>query len=291
MKAFKRLFKSKSMVAVSLASMLLLAGQMFIQSFYSYLINYYFGKTGIWTMLPTVLTYFPMAVLRFFTPKLVRKFGKKEVSGIGIAVAAIANLAMFFLLFMGKGDAALYIFMVFCLISGIGLNFFVLQVWAMAADSIDEIEVKTGTRDDGTAYSFFMFFRKLGQVIAAVAVNGTLLAMHYYDTASSGSFVFTDGQLRIMFILSTVIPAAMFGVMAIILLIVYPLSKKKVAQLQVDKEAKLQAEADENKEEIAEVAEEVGYETSESDEIKEETVSEEIVEAEEESSIEDNKDE
>ena len=292
MKAFKRLFKSKSMVAVSLASMLLLAGQMFIQSFYSYLINYYFGKTGIWTMLPTVLTYFPMAILMFFTPKLVRKFGKKEVSGIGIAIAAIANLAMFFLLFMGKGMGALIIFMVFCLISGIGLNFFVLQVWAMAADSIDEIEVKTGTRDDGTAYSFFMFFRKLGQVIAAVAVNGTLLAMHYYDTASTGSFVFSDNQLKIMFILSTVIPAAMFGVMAIILLIVYPLSKKKVAQLQVDKEAKLQAEADENKEEeLAEVAEEVGYEASESDEAKEESVSEEIVEAEEETSIEDNKDE
>ena len=193
---------------------------------------------------------------------------------------------------MGKGMGALIIFMVFCLISGIGLNFFVLQVWAMAADSIDEIEVKTGTRDDGTAYSFFMFFRKLGQVIAAVAVNGTLLAMHYYDTASTGSFVFSDNQLKIMFILSTVIPAAMFGVMAIILLIVYPLSKKKVAQLQVDKEAKLQAEADEKKEEeLAEVTEEVGYETTESDEVKEESVSEEIVEAEEETSIEDNKDE
>ena len=97
-----------------------------------------------------------------------------------------------------------------------------------------------------------MFFRKLGQVIAAVAVNATLLAMNYYDTASTGSFVFSDGQLRIMFILSTVIPAAMFGVMAIILLIIYPLSKKKVAQLQEDKEAKLKAEAEERGEAIVE---------------------------------------
>ena len=47
MKAFKKLFKSRSMVAVSLASMLLLAGQMFIQSFYSYLINFYFEKGGV----------------------------------------------------------------------------------------------------------------------------------------------------------------------------------------------------------------------------------------------------
>ena len=246
--AFKKLFKSRSMVAVSLASMLLLAGQMFIQSFYSYLINFYFGKTGIWTMLPTVLTYLPMAFLMFFTPGLVRKFGKKEVSATGMAVAAVANLIMFFLLFMGTGDVALYLFMFLCLISGIGLNFFVLQVWAMAAYSIDEIEVKTGSREDGTAYSFFMFFRKMGQVIAAVAVNATLLAMGYYETVSAGSFVFTEGQLKIMFILATVIPAVFFGIMAFLLYVIFPLSKKKVAILQEEKEAHLKklAEGDEN---------------------------------------------
>ena len=249
MQAFKKLFKSKSMIAVSLASMLLLAGQMFIQSFYSYLINFYFNKEGIWTMLPTVLTYLPMAGLMFFTPKLVKKFGKKEVSGIGMVVAAVANLAMFFLLFMGKGEATLYVFMVFCLLSGIGLNFFVLQVWAMAADAIDEIEVRTGSRDDGTAYAFFMFFRKLGQAISAIAVGATLLAMGYYESAAGG-FVFSDGQLRLMFILSTLIPAAMFGVMAVILLIIYPLSKRKVADLQVAKEEHLRQALESNSLEI-----------------------------------------
>ena len=240
---FKKLFKSKSMVAVSLASMLLLAGQMFIQSFYSYLINFYFGKEGIWTMLPTVLTYLPMAVLMFFTPKLVKKFGKKEVSGVGMAVAAVANLAMFFVLFMGKGMGALVTFMVFCLISGIGLNFFVLQVWAMAADAIDEIEVKTGSRDDGTAYAFFMFFRKIGQAISAIAVGATLLAMGYYESALGG-FEFSADQLKLMFILATLIPAGMFGVMALILLLVYPLSKKRVAKLQEEKEEHLRALAE-----------------------------------------------
>lgn len=244
MKAFKKLIKSKSMVAVSLASMLLLAGQMFIQSFYSYLINFYFLKTGIWTMLPTVFTYLPMAVLMFFTPKLVKKFGKKEVSGIGMLISTAANLLMFFLLFMGTGSATLYIFMALCLVSGVGLNFFVLQVWAMAADAIDEIEVKTGSREDGTAYAFFMFFRKLGQAISAIAVGATLLAMGYYDTVSQGSFVFSDGQLKLMFILSTLIPAAMFGVMAFILLVVFPLSKKKVEILQEQKEEYLRSEID-----------------------------------------------
>ena len=241
-------------------------------------------------MLPTVLTYLPMAVLMFFTPKLVRKFGKKEVSGIGIVIAAVANLAMFFLLFMGKGNATLYIFMVFCLISGIGLNFFVLQVWAMAADSIDEIEIKTGSRDDGTAYSFFMFFRKLGQVIAAVAVNGTLLAMNYYESIeATGSPSFSEGQLRIMFILATVIPAAMFGVMAIILLIIYPLGKKKVAQLQVDKEAKLKAAAESGEVEIDSASEVV--EENQEEPFEETPQEESVEEVQEEPVVEETKDE
>lgn len=249
-KAFKKLIKSKSMMAVSIASMLLLAGQMFIQSFYSYLINFYFGKSGIWTMLPTVFTYLPMAFLMFFTPKLVKKFGKKEVSGLGMVISAVANLAMFFILYMGTGTAALYLFMALCLISGIGLNFFVLQVWAMAADSIDEIEVKTGSRDDGTAYAFFMFFRKIGQAISAIAVGAILLAMGYYETVSAGSFEFSPEQLKLMYILSTIIPAIMFGIMAVVLLVIYPLSKKKVDDLQVEKENHLRSLIEENNEVI-----------------------------------------
>lgn len=237
-RVLKILFSNKAMVAVSVASMLLLAGQMFIQSFYSYLINYYFLKDGIWTAVPTVLTYLPMAFLMFITPSLVRKFGKKEISATGMAISAVANLAMYFLKFISP-DKALIPFMALCLLSGIGLNFFVLQGWAMASDSIDDIEIKTGSRDDGTAYSFLNFFRKLGQVIAAIAVNGTLLAMGYYETASSGGFNFSSGQLGIMYDLSTIIPAIMFGIMALVLFVVYPLSKKNVARLQEEKELHL----------------------------------------------------
>lgn len=246
-RAFKILFKSKSMVSVSVASTLLFAGQLFIQSFYSYLINYYFGKGGIWTAVPTVLTYLPMAFLMFFTPKLVRKYGKKEISALGMVVAAAANLAMVFLLFMGRGDATLYIFMFFCLLSGVGMNFFVLQVWAMVADSIDEIEVTTGGRDDGTAYAFFMFFRKFGQVISAIAVNATLLGMGYFSTVSSGVFSFSQTQLKIMFVLATLIPAVLFGGMAIVLYVFYPLSKSRVAKLQEDKEVHLKCVVEQDK--------------------------------------------
>lgn len=122
------------------------------------------------------------------------------------------------------------------------MTFFVLQVWSMATDAIDDIEVKTGTRDDGTAYSFFLFFRKLGQVIAAVAVNGALLGMHY-ETAKGA--VQSAENLKIMYDMATIIPAVLFALMAVVLLVWYPLSRKKVNELQVLKEERLK-EAFEN---------------------------------------------
>ncbi|MBQ4381864.1 MAG: hypothetical protein II794_03900, partial [Oscillospiraceae bacterium] len=87
------------------------------------------------------------------------------------------------------------------------------------------------------------FFRKLGQVIAAICVNGALLGMNYrYEKGA----VQTLDNLKTMYDLATIIPAVLFGVMALILFAYYPLSKKRVAQLQVEKERRLK-ESYENK--------------------------------------------
>lgn len=234
MSIIKDLFRNRAFLSVSVASMLLLAGQMFTQSFYLYLFDDYFGKSWM-NLVSTVCTYAPMAIFMFFTPKMVRKFGKKEICGVGMILAAVANLGMFALRGVDPGILA-YLFMVLCFVSGMGLAFIILQVWSMATDAIDEIEIKTNRRDDGTAYSFFMFFRKLGQVIAAVAVNGALLAMNYDNTKGA---IQTSENLAVMYDLATIIPAVLFGLMAVVLLVWYPLSKKKVAQLQVLKEEHL----------------------------------------------------
>ena len=230
----KGLFRNRAFVAVSVASMLLLAGQMFTQSFYLYLFDDYFGMNWM-NLVSTVCTYAPMVIFMLFTPKMVRRFGKKELCGVGMIVAAAANLGMFALRSVDP-DILAYLFLVLCFISGMGMTFIILQVWSMATDAIDEIEIKTGRRDDGTAYSFFMFFRKLGQVIAAIAVNGALLGMNYDYTKGA---IQTAENLSVMYDMATVIPAVLFAIMAVVLLVWYPLSKKKVAQLQILKEEHL----------------------------------------------------
>lgn len=49
----------------------------------------------------------------------------------------------------------------------------------------------------------------------------------------------TTKNLEIMYDMATIIPAVLFGIMAVVLLVWYPLSKKKVADLQIAKEEHL----------------------------------------------------
>ena len=171
----------------------------------------------------------------FFLPKMAKATGKKEITTSGVLLAAIANLLLFFL----KGIAPeklIWPFLGLCFISGFGLTVLVMQLWAMVTDAIDDIYVKTGSRDDGTAYSYFAFFRKLGQVLSAICVNGALMGLNYkYEKGA----VQTLENLKSMYNLATLIPAVMFGVMGLLLLFVFPLSKQHVADLQVAKEDKL----------------------------------------------------
>ena len=240
-RAIALLFRNRAFVAVSLVSMLLLSGQMFTQSFYTYLFDDYFHAN--WMNLATqACTYSPMLVFMFFLPKMARKIGKKEISAVGLTLAALANLLLFFLRGMEPGRL-MWIFLALNFISGCGLTTLVMQLWAMVTDSTDDIEVKTGSRDTGTAYSVFNFFRKLGQVLSAICVNGALLGMNYrYEKGA----VQTPENLKTMYDLATLIPAVLFGVMAVLLFVAYPLSRKRVAALQEEKERKLKESYEQN---------------------------------------------
>ena len=234
LRVMRLLFQNRAFVSVSLISMLLLSGQMFTQSFYTYLFDDYFHANWM-NLASQACTYSPMLVMMFILPNMARRIGKKEICAVGVAAAAAANLALFFLRGMDP-EALMWVFLALCFVSGCGLTTLVMQLWAMVTDAIDDIEVRSGSRDDGTAYSVFNFFRKLGQVLSAVCVNGALMGMHY--KVEKGA-VQTVENLRRMYDLATLIPAVLFGLMALMLFVYYPLSRKKVEELQLQKEQKL----------------------------------------------------
>ena len=227
----RTLLKSRPFLAVSLASMLFLAAQMFGQGYNTYLFHHYFNKPGL-TMLPTVFQYLPVAVIMFFATRLGNKFGRREVCSYGVLLAAVFYIALFLLSLAGITNVWLYLLA--NLMAGIGTAFLFLLVWVLATDAIDYNRVQYGLTDEATSYAFYTFMRKLGQTVATVLINVPLLRIGY-----DGSELKTEGlsaaALKTMYNDSVMIPAVLFLLVFLLLRFFYPLSKKKVDELQVEK--------------------------------------------------------
>ena len=239
MKVVKTLLKSRPFMAVSLASMLFLAAQMFGQGYNTYLFHHYFNAPGL-TMLPTVFQYLPVAVVMFFATKLGTRFGRREVGSRGVLLAAVFYLLLFVLAIFGITNVWLYL--IANLMSGVGTAFIFLLVWVLATDAIDYNRVTYGLTDEATSYAFYTFMRKLGQTVAAILINVPLLRIGY-----NGSELKTEGlsaaALKTMYNYSVMIPAVLFLLVFLILRFLYPLSRQRVAELQEAKETMLRTEA------------------------------------------------
>ena len=238
MRVIRILLHSRPFMAVSVASMLFLAAQMFGQGYNTYLFHHYFNKPGL-TMLPTVFQYLPVAVIMFFATKLGNRYGRREVCSLGILLAAVFYLALFVLALFGITPVWMYL--AACLMSGIGTAFIFLLIWVLATDAIDYNRVTYGLNDEATSYAFYCFMRKLGTTVATVLINVPLLRIGY-----SGSELKTEGlsksALKSMYNFSVMIPAVLFLLVYLALRFWYPLSKKRVEELQVQKEAQLRAQ-------------------------------------------------
>ncbi|WP_276722407.1 MFS transporter [Alistipes sp.] len=106
----------------------------------------------------------------------------------------------------------------------LGLGFFNTVIWANITDVIDDQEVQTGHRDDGTVYAVYSFARKVGQALAG-GIGGWALQVIGYEPAAAAQ---TDAVRRGLYTTATLVPAIGFFVVAAILWFVYPLDKRRV---------------------------------------------------------------
>ena len=232
LQVLKILLRSRPFMAVSVASMLFLAAQMFSQSYYTYLFNYYFNAPGL-SMMPTVCQYLPVAVIMFFAGRMGNRFGRRSVCAYGMLLAGVFNLVLFLM-----GTRNVWLYLLVCLMSGIGGAFMFLLFWALATDAIDYNEVNYGLHDEATSYAAFTFMRKLGQTVAAVLVNMALLRIGYSDNVLNTANI-TEGTLRSMYADSVLIPAVLYLLIFALLRFAYPLGKRQIAELQIRKEEAL----------------------------------------------------
>ena len=256
-KTYGGLFKSRPFVTVALAG-LLISGQLQFNSFNAYLYKNYFCNTSL-SMVGTICNYLPMVVLILFMPKLVEKYGKKELCGNTSIIAAIAAVLLAFgansekfITFINKGNAngifPAWLFMLALLIIGFGYTFVSLTCWAVVMDVIDYQEYTTGERCESAIYAVYTFSRKLGQTIAD-ASGMFLLTWAHYDSEAAGLGFITENNTskKIMFI-CTIIPAVVYTGVWLLMKFGYPLTKERLEPIYAQVRA-LHAQAETDAEE------------------------------------------
>lgn len=222
--SFAQLFQNRALLAIMSASVFLLMVMIMIMSMNNYIFPFYYNSSAGVSLinflnpLISLLIAFPLA------SKLSTKFGKKEVSSIAMFIGA----ALYAILYFVRPDN-MYVFMVGVIVAFVAVNIFNATVWASVTDVIDDHEIQTGQREDGTVYAVNSFARKVGQALAGGAA-GWALTFIGYDVGAGGQQ--TTEVLAGIYDVSTLVPAIGFFLAGLILTFWYPLTRKKTLENQ-----------------------------------------------------------
>ncbi len=216
----KTLGSNRSLIGICIVYICFLGAQMLNQTINNYIFKDYFANTMGLTVM-NAAGFAPALILAPLSVPLVRKFGKKE---LGIFAAFLGTIA-FGGLFIAK-ITNMWIYVVVSIVGLLGFGLFNLIIWAFISDVIDDQEVRTGTREDGTIYAICSFARKLGQAIASALGGWSLALIGYVEGSKVGQ---TETVMNGIYNIATLVPTILYLIVGVCLIFVYPLSKAKVA--------------------------------------------------------------
>lgn len=216
----KRLVSDRALLGIILAAILLLLASLLTQSINQYVfLDYFKDKTGISAM--SAIGIIPSLILAPFVLPITRKFGKKEASAVGCLIAGAASILLYFL-----HVKSMWVFIAISTLGYVGFGFFNLVIWSFITDVIDDQEVKTGKREDGTIYAIYSFARKFGQAVAG-GIGGFALARTGYDeTVQVQAKAVADGIYNV----ATLYPGLLYLGVGLVLIFIYPLGKNRVRE-------------------------------------------------------------
>ena len=188
------------------------------QTINNYIFKDYFNDTMGLTII-NAAGFVPALALAPAAVPLSRKFGKKEL-GIGAAIMGSVSYILLFIMHTSN----MWLYTILSIVGSLGFGLFNLIIWAFITDIIDDHEVKTGVREDGTIYAVCSFSRKIGQAIASAMGAWSLSLIGYIEGAAKQTEAVNNGNI------ATLIPAILYIVVGVVLAFVYTLNKKKVLE-------------------------------------------------------------
>ncbi len=217
----KTLSGNKALIGICLVYICFLGAQMLNQTINNYIFKDYFSNTMGLTVM-NAAGFLPALILAPLSVPLARKFGKKE---LGIFAAVLGSVAFGGLFLMRTSNMWLYV--VINIVGLLGFGLFNLIIWAFISDVIDDQEVRSGKREDGTIYAICSFARKLGQAIASALGGWSLALIGYAEGSTIGQ---TEEVMNGIYNIATVVPTILYLIVGLCLAFIYPLNKKKVAE-------------------------------------------------------------
>lgn len=214
----KSLVTNRSLIGIIAAAILLLLVMLTMQGMNAYLFPNFYGNVAAQSVAALAGSLVMLVVFAPLATKLSAKYGKKE-----LAIGSCLFGAVVYLICWVLKPENPYTYVVFYVVANIGVGFFNMVIWAMITDVIDDAEVKSGVREDGTIYSVYSFARKLGQALSSGMI-GALLSVIGYSAATA----FNPEVVNGIFNMTCIIPAIGFVGIALVLMFLYPLSKNRV---------------------------------------------------------------
>ncbi len=139
-----------------------------------------------------------MVISSFVAPLLLKK-----VSGKALIIASSLAGTVIYLVMYAFGFQNIPAMMAFIFLSGLTLGLFMVAQTTMIADSVDEIERRTGVRNEGVSFSMLTFVSKMMNALSVMAF-GVFIVWSGYEEG----VIVTAQMQQIVFIAITVVPAA-----------------------------------------------------------------------------------
>ena len=138
-----------------------------------------------------------LVIASFLTPLLLRRSSGRTLAIASSLVASALYLAMFV-----AGFQSLPVVMVFIFLTGLTLGvFFVVQA-TMIADAVDDVEQRTGVRNDGISFATLTFVSKLMTAAAVLVFGLFIVAAGYHEGVHT-----TAGMQQTVWLSITIVPA------------------------------------------------------------------------------------
>mgnify|MGYP003332498715 CR=1 FL=1 len=204
----------------------------------------FFKQGGVFASLPDIFNVLGIILTMFLVPIFMKKIGKKEIVTAGLIFSSIITFAQIFIILMPRQASIVpyYLYVGSKFVSGVGVGFFNSLVWGMIADCSDDMQIKSGIREDGTTYAILMFSRKVGQCVAFILGQVILIVINYYTYIKAGETLPESSQ-NMLYLLATIISLSCYIAGALLLIFWYPINKNRLEEIQDAKELLLEKEA------------------------------------------------